>query len=497
MSPAFVGAVKSEECINPATLYGSNGGGGGYSGSIGVGSSLIIPQGVTSAGRYHITDKAMIQAADDIAQFIRLAGDELHDVLLSRLPEVWGTVEAEMNAASDSNAAGDASTPPSSSHSQQQQPPRKNFHEALVERLKATSKAAKAEIEAAKARGEATALWTGRPQQWRGNAALRSDVLARLRSFKRNDQGTCDNPGGSGNGRFTGMLYLDQIERFAVGGGSGSGHCNIAPPADNNGGGGGLDHGLEAASKDARGEVKPELLPFGGDGNGRPIAVARHGLSTSEPAVQDRRPLAAAAAAAVVGGQTAPASTGVKRKKSGGGGAAAAATAGGSKKRKRSGNGRRCKHEGCVLHPHFGLTRPEYCSKHKLPGMFNVKGRRCVHQDCTRTPVYGQSGDPHPTYCAAHKPAGYVDIKNPTCREPTCFRQPSFGTASDRKATYCASHMLNGMVNVRRMLASFKSASLSAEGAGAAAGESGATGATGAGTGTGTTPASAGAARRL
>lgn len=90
-----------------------------------------------------------------------------------------------------------------------------------------------------------------------------------------------------------------------------------------------------------------------------------------------------------------------------------------------------------------------------------------------------------------------MDIKNPTCREPTCFRQPSFGTASDRKATYCASHMLNGMVNVRRMLASFKSASLSAKGAGAAAGESGATGATGAGTGTGTTPASAGAARRL
>lgn len=33
------------------------------------------------------------------------------------------------------------------------------------------------------------------------------------------------------------------------------------------------------------------------------------------------------------------------------------------------------------LHPHFGLTRPEYCSKHKLPGMFNVKGRRCVHPE--------------------------------------------------------------------------------------------------------------------
>lgn len=55
-----------------------------------------------------------------------------------------------------------------------------------------------------------------------------------------------------------------------------------------------------------------------------------------------------------------------------------------------------------------------------------------------------------------------MDIKNPTCREPTCFRQPSFGSASDRKATYCASHMLSGMVNVRRMLASFKSANMSA-----------------------------------
>ncbi|CAM9953042.1 unnamed protein product [Ascophyllum nodosum] len=125
-----------------------------------------------------------------------------------------------------------------------------------------------------------------------------------------------------------------------------------------------------------------------------------------------------------------------------------------TKKTRRHGSGgRRCKNVECSLHPHFGFTRPEYCSRHKLPGMFNVKGRRCMDSECSRTPVYGKKGDPHPTYCAAHKLDNMIDIKNPTCREQSCNRQPSFGLPQDRRATYCASHMLGGMVNVRRMLA--------------------------------------------
>ncbi|CAM9953118.1 unnamed protein product [Ascophyllum nodosum] len=129
------------------------------------------------------------------------------------------------------------------------------------------------------------------------------------------------------------------------------------------------------------------------------------------------------------------------------------ASASPKKKRRPGSGGRRCKNEACSRHPHFGFTRPEYCSRHKLSGMFNVKGRRCINSECSRTPVYGKKGDPHPTYCAAHKLGNMVDIKNPTCREQSCNRQPSFGSRHDRRATYCASHMLGGMVNVRRMLA--------------------------------------------
>ncbi|CAM9121710.1 unnamed protein product [Ectocarpus sp. 12 AP-2014] len=460
LSPSYVsgggGGDSGSLCFGAA----ASGGSGRYGG--GGNEAVEGPGGYrkNGLGGYHVTEEERLQAADDVARCIWLAGDELREILLARLFDLWSTVEAEMVSYADGAAAAAAGTGGGGGA------PRKSFNEVLVERLQATCQAVEAELKAAKARGDDTAFCNPPQYHWRGSGALRGDVLSRLEAYRRENEDNCGMPG-SGHGRFSSLNCIDDFERanaLARGGGGGDGgdrhrggHVGGGLAED---GAGDLRQGLETAIEVTRGAVKSELLMFGDDEPAHRNVAAHPARSSSKAGGADRRSAAAAAAAAAVAAAAvAPTSRGVasaernaSKRPSG------AVDKSGNKKRKRSGNGRRCKHEGCLLHPHFGLTRPEYCSKHKLPGMFNVKGRRCIHPECTRTPVYGRSGDPHPTFCAAHKPPGYVDIKNPTCREPTCFRQPSFGSASDRKATYCASHMLSGHVNVRRMLASFKSA---------------------------------------
>ncbi|CAM9394418.1 unnamed protein product, partial [Hapterophycus canaliculatus] len=462
-APAFGGSYSSGAATAVGSGSGSGSGSGGVLGATGVAGYPHTGGG--ARGSFHATEAEKLQAADDIARCIWRAGDEIREVLLTRLWEVWGTSEADMvsmAAAASGTTAGTAanaiaagipcgggSSPPSSS-------PKKSFNEVLMERLQATREEVEVELEAAKGRGDAAAFCNPPQQHWRGGADLRNDILSRLEVFQRNtEEDTRGMPG------FSSIMRSDDLDRqrqravsaavsaaaavaaaAAPTRGTGTGVRRAAPPPS---GGGGRSRGdLKQASDRALDGtdrvVKSELMMYGDS----EVTTCGVGTNAENPPT-------------VAGGRGGGGGRGRRTTAAEAPGSSPAAAGGTAKrKRKRSGNGRRCKHEGCSLHPHFGLTRPEYCSKHKLPGMFNVKGRRCVHPECTRTPVYGKPGDPHPTYCAAHKLAGYVDIKNPTCREPTCFRQPSFGSATDRKATYCASHMLSGHVNVRRMLASFK-----------------------------------------
>ncbi|CAM9953262.1 unnamed protein product [Ascophyllum nodosum] len=344
----------------------------------------------------------------------------------------------------------------------------RNFSEVVAGRLEATCLAVEAEMrvadEVAATRGE-TALVE---PDWRGSNILRGDVLTRLETFRiyNTREAPAGEPGFSPAEFRQDLVQRLRATREAVVDRMNSIHKTVATAAG--------VHGLQfwpAISEDEAlmgidyvaqcvlEKLKAAYLAAEGvrDPTGRvPVGNIRERLLEKKHETQ-----AAAAKELPKGHVHRKNSSRVDGVTSADNSAEMAAStrrpprgASANTKRRRSGSGvRRCKNKECSLHPHFGFTRPEYCSHHKLPGMFNVKGRRCIDPECTRTPVYGKNGDPHPTYCAAHKLHNMIDIKNPTCREQSCNRQPSFGSPQDRRATYCASHMLEGMVNVRRILA--------------------------------------------
>ena len=288
----------------------------------------------------HVTQEERLEAADDVARCIWLAGDELRDVLLGRVGGIWSTVEAEIAEESrDSNKAvgggGDRSSPSPPTATA----PRKRFNQVLVERLHATCKAVEAELKAAKASGDASALCTPPPQQWRGGAALRRDVLARLDAYQRNNRERCGAPG-SGHGRFSRINCLDDLERqpgSRLASTSAAAVASLASGSD-------LKQGLETSLETTRGGVKSELLMFGEDEADRSCNVAvAAGAAAAAGAAGSQQLRAGGAGGGDSGSASAPA--GGKRKKRGTGGGTTAED-GSGRKRKRSGNGRRCKHEG-------------------------------------------------------------------------------------------------------------------------------------------------------
>ena len=330
---AGVGAAGAGAAKTPRDTHvgGTCCGGGGGEGSL-----------PCADGHGPVTEEERLEAADDVARCIWLAADELRDVLLARVWGIWSTVEAEIAEESNSSAAaaaaGDRSSSPRSS------PParrRKRFNQVLVERLHATCKAVEGELEAAKANGDASALCPPPQQQWRGGAALRRDVLSRLESYQRNNKQICGVPG-SGHGRFSDINCL-KVDDRPVGSRLAASTESLAAS------GGELKLGLETALKTTRGGVKSELLMFGEDEADRNCitSVVAGSQKQQQQQQQQQQPgggLGDRRGAAAAVGDTASVPAGGKRKKRGGGGGAAADGSG--RKRKRSGNGRRCKHEG-------------------------------------------------------------------------------------------------------------------------------------------------------
>lgn len=146
--------------------------------------------GVGGPSVHEVTAEEKLQAADDVAACIWLAGDRVRDALLARVRGIWGTVEAEIvaDAVVSATASGVSAAARAAIATQQlqQQPPRKNFRQLLVERLEATRKAVEMELraadDAAAAKGECALVDPGR---WRGSTAFRGDVLQKLESYQK------------------------------------------------------------------------------------------------------------------------------------------------------------------------------------------------------------------------------------------------------------------------------------------------------------------------
>ena len=290
---------------------------------------------------YHVTEEEKLEAADDVARCIWLAGDDLRDVLLSRLWEVWSTVmdemaeEANIDKSAAAAAAAAAAAPDAAGEPSRSPPlPRKRFSEVLVQRLQAVRKAEETELKASKpgggAEGASARQVNPPPRQWRRGAALRVDVLARLDAYQRSREQARGGGGGGGGGVVLSTMGGGEIRDQRHRGGRALAAATAA--ARNIAGGSDLKQGLESQLRATREVVKTELHLLGEGDSGRNLPTAPGG---------ERRPATTAPSAS--GDSAAP--SGGKRKKGGGGGGTAAAD-GTTRKRKRSGNGRRCKHEG-------------------------------------------------------------------------------------------------------------------------------------------------------
>ena len=144
---------------------------------------------------YHVTEEERMQAADDVAACIWLAGDRLREALIVRVRDTWRDLEAEIeaDAAIHRAASGVATAAAAAAHAHhhhqyqhQQTAQRKSFRQRLAVRLETTRKVVEAELraadEAAAANGDDSVFCD--PMRWNGTSALRADVRAKLESFQ-------------------------------------------------------------------------------------------------------------------------------------------------------------------------------------------------------------------------------------------------------------------------------------------------------------------------
>lgn len=104
-----------------------------------------------------------------------------------------------------------------------------------------------------------------------------------------------------------------------------------------------------------------------------------------------------------------------------------------------------CKHRDCNKRSNFSFKGkpPQYCSEHKLPGMYNRNS--CDHDGCTKYPNYNFSTETSARCCSSHKHDEMVNIRRKTCKHSGCKKTPSFGTTTPH---YCKSHANDGMKNL-------------------------------------------------
>lgn len=97
-----------------------------------------------------------------------------------------------------------------------------------------------------------------------------------------------------------------------------------------------------------------------------------------------------------------------------------------------------CIEPGCPTRSLFnveGAPSGIYCSKHKKPGMINVRDKSCAQLGCYKIASYKFVGVRH-LFCDDHKRSGMVKII--TCL--VCCKRPTINDDGVTPGVYCAEH---------------------------------------------------------
>ena len=76
----------------------------------------------------------------------------------------------------------------------------------------------------------------------------------------------------------------------------------------------------------------------------------------------------------------------------------------------------------------------------------NVTKSRCLAEGCARFRLYGIAGG-KAQYCSRHKLASMINVKTKLCEQSGCVCVPSFGMLSDIVVRRCFKHITDGMAS--------------------------------------------------
>ena len=114
----------------------------------------------------------------------------------------------------------------------------------------------------------------------------------------------------------------------------------------------------------------------------------------------------------------------------------------------------RCANPECDTNPCYnykGERRANYCAKHKLKGMIDVKSSHCVYKDCLRQSIYNIPNE-KARYCSLHKTDNMINVKRistpKTCEYPNCHKISRFNIPTKKGGLYCLDHKKYNMVDV-------------------------------------------------
>jgi len=113
----------------------------------------------------------------------------------------------------------------------------------------------------------------------------------------------------------------------------------------------------------------------------------------------------------------------------------------------------RCVVPSCNVNPYYNYEgeRANYCAKHKLKGMIDVKSSHCIFKDCRRQSIYNIPNE-KARYCSLHKTDRMINVKRismpKTCEYPDCHKIPRFNIPTNKCGLYCSEHKKYNMVDV-------------------------------------------------
>ena len=98
----------------------------------------------------------------------------------------------------------------------------------------------------------------------------------------------------------------------------------------------------------------------------------------------------------------------------------------------------KCQFKDCTNEATYGITKREFCIKHRTVDMYNLKNKRCQFVGCIK---YASFGINRPQFCAKHKKPEMINQKN-LCRYLGCKNKATYGNALYK---VCIDHIQKGM----------------------------------------------------